>query len=223
MSTSSPPAPEVASMTTRASSSMSSGRAIDVATPVEVSLCGQASTSAASSPEVASAGEGTRGAEARAAGLGIADVPGSAASTSEDSRWGAPSVAFANVGPNSPKVACAARRRTRPKAATSQNTVDPPFPSTTSKTADPRCSGTSPPEHRGSAVSEHHLVAFGQVEQIGQAGADAADEVLHRILAVAGAEHRRRGLVECLDLGGADEGRAVPEATVGGQEFVGDG
>src|SRR5699024_6406122 len=64
--------------------------------------------------------------------------------------------------------------------------------------------GGDVPEHRGSAVSEHHLVAFGQVEQIGQAGADAADEVLHRSLAVAGAEHRRRGLVECLDLGGAD-------------------
>src|SRR5699024_8804570 len=78
------------------------------------------------------------------------------------------------------------------------------------------------PEHRGSAVSEHHLVAFGQVEQIGQAGADAADEVLHRSLAVAGAEHRRRGLVECLDLGGADAGRAGPEASVGGQEFVWD-
>src|SRR5699024_5230383 len=70
--------------------------------------------------------------------------------------------------------------------------------------------GGDVPEHRGSAVSEHHLVAFGQVEQIGQAGADAADEVLHRSLAVAGAEHRRRGLVECLDLGGADAGRAGP-------------
>src|SRR5699024_3550725 len=82
--------------------------------------------------------------------------------------------------------------------------------------------GGDVPEHGGSAVSEHHLVAFGQVEQIGQAGADAADEVLHRSLAVAGAQHRRCGLVECLDLSGADAGRAGPEASVGGQEFVWD-
>src|SRR5699024_3867402 len=72
------------------------GRAIDVATAVEVSLCGQADTSAASAPDAAAAAEGTRPAEASAAGLGIADVPGSAASTSEDSRWGAPAVALAN-------------------------------------------------------------------------------------------------------------------------------
>src|SRR5699024_5670016 len=82
--------------------------------------------------------------------------------------------------------------------------------------------GGDVPEHRGSAVSEHHLVAFGQVEQIGQAGADAADEVLHRSLGVAGAEHRRRGLVGGPDRGGADAGRAGPEASVGGQEFVWD-
>src|SRR5699024_7670799 len=82
--------------------------------------------------------------------------------------------------------------------------------------------GGDVPVPGGSAVSEHHLVAFGQVEQIGQAGADAADEVLHRSLAVAGAQHRRCGLVECLDLGGADACRAGAVASVGGQEFVWD-
>src|SRR5699024_6632448 len=82
--------------------------------------------------------------------------------------------------------------------------------------------GGDVPEHRGSAVSEHHLVAVGQAAQLGRAGAAAADGVLHRSLGGAGAGHRRRGLGQCDDLGGADAGRAGPEASVGGQEFVWD-
>lgn len=78
------------------------------------------------------------------------------------------------------------------------------------------------PEHGGPAVAEHHFVALGQAEQLGQSGADAADEVLHRRLAVAGAEHLGRGRGQRLDLGGADAGRAGPEASVGGQEVLRD-
>ena len=78
------------------------------------------------------------------------------------------------------------------------------------------------PENGGPAVAEHHFVALGQAEQVGQSGADAADEVLHRCLSVAGAEHLGRGRVQGLDLGGADAGRAGPEASVGGQKVVRD-
>lgn len=82
--------------------------------------------------------------------------------------------------------------------------------------------GRDVPEHGGPAVAEHHFIALGQAEQIGQSGADAADEVLHRRLAVAGAEHLGRGRGQRLDLGRTDAGRAGPEASVGGQKVVRD-
>ena len=44
------------------------------------------------------------------------------------------------------------------------------------------------PERGGAAVAEQHLVAVGEGEQLGDAGADAPDHRLHGRLAVAGAE-----------------------------------
>ncbi len=83
-------------------------------TPVDVSLCAQAYTSA----------PGT----ARAAGR----VPGSPLVTTESARNGALFVTVANLLVNSPYARCAARSRTRLNAAASQNAVVPPLPSTTS-------------------------------------------------------------------------------------------
>src|SRR5690625_1306736 len=114
MSTGMPPAAEVASMITRASSALPAGRSITVATPVDVSLCGHAHTST----------------DGPAAGRG-AD-PGPASTISDSARNGAVLVAVANFDPNSPNWAWEARDRTSPHAAASQNTVEPPLPSTTS-------------------------------------------------------------------------------------------
>jgi hypothetical protein len=89
-------------------------------TPVEVSLCAHARTSA---PPSAAAGPMEAGSGASPASAEI--VIGSA-------RNGAPVVTAANFWENSPKVRCSARRSTSPKAAASQNAVAPPLPSATS-------------------------------------------------------------------------------------------
>jgi hypothetical protein len=83
-------------------------------TPVEVSLCAQATTSASGSE------------------VGGGASPGSACATIGSSRKGAAFVTAANLLENSPYERCSARRRTRPQAAASQNAVVPPLPSATS-------------------------------------------------------------------------------------------
>jgi hypothetical protein len=83
-------------------------------TPVDVSLCAQAITSADGSD------------------VGSGAVPGSDATTIGSFRKGASVVAVANFCENSPNVRCSDRSRTRQAVATSQNAVDPPLPSTTS-------------------------------------------------------------------------------------------
>src|SRR4051812_21633524 len=114
MSTGSPPAPEVASMSTSASSSAPSTRRIGAITPVDVSLCGQAYASIPASA------------------LDSARVPGSALITLGSPRNGAACAAAANFAENSPNDRCWLRSRIRPNVATSQNAVAPPLPSTTS-------------------------------------------------------------------------------------------
>src|SRR5215468_10689037 len=114
MSTGSPPAPEVASMSTSASSSAPAGRRTGAITPVEVSLCAQAY---ASTP-----------ASARGSGL----VPGAELITVGAPRNGAPLTTVTNLAENSPNDRCWARSRISPNAAMSQNAVLPPLPSTTS-------------------------------------------------------------------------------------------
>jgi hypothetical protein len=84
MSTGRPPAPEVASITTSWPSMASSGRTTGTATPVEVSLWAQASTSQ----------------EGSACGCGA--VPGAALTTTGSARNGAPRVESANLAENSP-------------------------------------------------------------------------------------------------------------------------
>ena len=83
--------------------------------------------------------------------------------------------------------------------------------------------GGDVPERGGAAVAEDDLVALGEAEQLGEALAHRADEVLHRRLAVRGAEHRAAERGEGLELLGADLGRAGAEPAVGGQEVGGDG
>ena len=72
------------------------------------------------------------------------------------------------------------------------------------------------PERGRAAVAEDDLVALGQAEQLGQALADGADEVLDRRLAVGGAEHGAAEGGEVVDLLGADLGGAGAEAAVRG-------
>jgi len=81
-------------------------------TPVEVSLCGQATTSPS--------------------GEGRARPPGSAEAMREGSRKGAREVAAANLAENSPNTPWEARSRTREKVAASQKAVEPPLPRITS-------------------------------------------------------------------------------------------
>src|SRR5690606_5523289 len=77
------------------------------------------------------------------------------------------------------------------------------------------------PERGGAAVAEDHLIAVGQREQFPDAVADPADQVLHRRLAVRGAEQiARRG--QCLELFGPDFRRPGSEPTVTGFEIGGD-
>ena len=84
MSTGRPPAPDVASITTSWPSVASAGRCTGTATPVEVSLCAQASTSQLGS----------------ACGGGA--LPGAAEITTGSARKGAPRVLSANLAENSP-------------------------------------------------------------------------------------------------------------------------
>ena len=83
--------------------------------------------------------------------------------------------------------------------------------------------GGDVPERGGAAVAEHDLVALGQVEQAGDAVADPADQVLHRRLAVRGAEQGGAGGGEGLERLDPDLGRAGAESAVGGLESVRDG
>ena len=78
------------------------------------------------------------------------------------------------------------------------------------------------PERGGPAVAEHDLVAVGEGEEVGDAGADATDELLHGRLAVRCAEQARPLRLEVRELLGTDLRRAAAESTVGGQEVAGD-
>ena len=92
----------------------SAGRWTSTITPVEVSLCAQAMTSASGSA------------------VGVGAVPGSELTMIGSWRNGAPAAALANFCENSPKVRCSDRERIRPAVAASQKAVDPPLPSTIS-------------------------------------------------------------------------------------------
>ena len=82
--------------------------------------------------------------------------------------------------------------------------------------------GGGVPEAGGAAVAEHHLVAVGQREQLGQALPQAAHHRLDRLLAVAGAEVAAGRGGQGLDGLGADLRRAGAEPAVGGQQVGGD-
>ncbi|SKW35994.1 Uncharacterised protein [Mycobacteroides abscessus subsp. abscessus] len=73
------------------------------------------------------------------------------------------------------------------------------------------------PEQRGAAVAEDHLVAVGSGEQLLEALADAAHEVLDGCLPVRGTEKGSAGSHERLQLFGAHLGGAAAKASVGGQ------
>jgi hypothetical protein len=79
------------------------------------------------------------------------------------------------------------------------------------------------PEDGGAAVAEHDLPPVRQREQRAEAGADRADEVLDRRLAVRGAQHRVLSVGERRDLLGADLRRSATESAVGGQQVGGNG
>jgi hypothetical protein len=83
--------------------------------------------------------------------------------------------------------------------------------------------GGDVPEGGGPAVAQDDLVALGEAEQVGDALAHGADEVLHRGLAVRGAEDRGAQRGEVLDLLRADLAGAGAEAAVPGQEVGGKG
>jgi hypothetical protein len=111
MSTGRPPAPEVASMRTSASPA---GRRTGTATPVEVSLCAQPTTS-------------TDGSLCGSGALPASDLM----------MMGSPTNGFlatqeANFELNSPKDRCSERLSISPNAAASQNAVAPPLPRMTS-------------------------------------------------------------------------------------------
>ena len=78
------------------------------------------------------------------------------------------------------------------------------------------------PEHRRAAVAEHDLPPVGQGEQLGEAAADVADEVLDRRLAVRRADDRRRRGDDGVDLLGSHLRRSAAEPAVGGQQLGGD-
>src|SRR3954469_14082080 len=105
MSTGRPPAPEVASTRTSASSSAPAGRTTGAITAVDVSFCAHAYTSTPSS----ATGEGSD--------------PGSDLITDGSASHGAAATAAANFEENSPNARCWLRCRTSPNVATSQNAV----------------------------------------------------------------------------------------------------
>jgi hypothetical protein len=79
------------------------------------------------------------------------------------------------------------------------------------------------PERGRAAVAERDLVPVGQVEQLGEARADAPDERAHRRLAVGRAEQRATDRGQGLDLRGADLAGAGAEPAVDRQQVGGDG
>ena len=78
------------------------------------------------------------------------------------------------------------------------------------------------PEGGGAAVAEHHLVAVGQREQLPQAGADAPDQLLDRLLPVRGSHQRRTLAGEVRQLLGTQPRRTRSEPAVGGLELLRD-
>ena len=81
--------------------------------------------------------------------------------------------------------------------------------------------GGGVPEGGRAAVAERDLVAVGQREELAEAGADAADQVADRRLAVRGA-HQRRLLGELGERLGAHLRGPAAEAAVGGLQLGGD-
>ena len=79
------------------------------------------------------------------------------------------------------------------------------------------------PERGRAAVAEHDLVALGEGEQVGEAGAQTTDLRLDGLLPVRGAEVGRRDGCEGGHLLGADLARSGAEAAVARQEVGGDG
>ena len=83
--------------------------------------------------------------------------------------------------------------------------------------------GRGVPERRRPAVAQDHLVAVGQVEQLGQALAHLAHQALDRRLPVGGPHEGGAAGGQRLEGLGAHLRRAAAEAAVGGQEVGGDG
>ena len=82
--------------------------------------------------------------------------------------------------------------------------------------------GGGVPERGRAAVAERDLVAVGRAEQLGDAGADAADERLDGLLAVRRAhEAARTRSARLVELVGADLRGAASEAAVGRSEVLG--
>ncbi len=79
--------------------------------------------------------------------------------------------------------------------------------------------GRGVPEGRRAAVAERYLVAGGRAEELGEAGADLADERLDGLLAVGGAHHRGAVLREVRERLRADLGGTAAEAPVGGLQL----
>jgi hypothetical protein len=82
--------------------------------------------------------------------------------------------------------------------------------------------GGGVPEGGRAAVAQDDLVAVGQREELGQAGAHAADELLDGRLAMRGAHQGRARAREVGELLGADLRRPAAEAPVGGLDRGGD-
>ena len=78
------------------------------------------------------------------------------------------------------------------------------------------------PEGRGAAVAEHHLVALGQVEELGNAVLEGLHEVLHRGLPVGRAEEFGALRGQRGELLGADLRRSGAEVPIAGKQFSGD-
>ena len=81
--------------------------------------------------------------------------------------------------------------------------------------------GGGVPEGGRAAVAERHLVAVGQAEELADAGANPADQVLDRLLPVRGAHHRG-ALGELGQRLGTHLRGPAAEAAVRGLELGGD-
>ncbi len=80
--------------------------------------------------------------------------------------------------------------------------------------------GRGIPEGRRAAVAGDDLVAVRGAEELAELRAHLPDEVLHRCLTMRGAEQRRAGTGERLELLAAHLGRSAAEASVGGQDVT---